>query len=48
MGLCSVRTRVVVCPGNLELNRLREEEAKHPIEVVGTQVRQLFSRDNKK
>jgi ketol-acid reductoisomerase len=31
-----------------ELNRLREEEAKHPIEVVGKQVRQLFSRENKK
>jgi ketol-acid reductoisomerase len=30
-----------------ELTRLREEEAKHPIEVVGRQVRKLFSKEEK-
>ena len=32
--------------GMPELNRLREEETKHPIEVVGRQVRALFKRKN--
>ncbi len=31
-----------------ELSRLRKEESEHPIEVVGREVRKLFSRDNKK
>ena len=30
--------------GAPNLNRMREEEAKHPIEVVGKEVRALFQR----
>ena len=32
--------------GMPELNKLREEERKHPIEVVGREVRALFKRKN--